>query len=109
MKTLTEITSNLIGALDKYESLPLDDVRELSEILRVLDVNLSYLVFVRDEYYNKFQSTYFNSEAKTHAGKERESEQRVPELDKIRKVLRHFGETQKSIRSQISLRKSQDR
>jgi hypothetical protein len=109
MKTLTEITTNLQESLNRYENLSLDDVKELSEILRILDINLSYLVHVRDEYYNKFQSVYFNSEAKTHAGKERESEQRIPELDLVRKILRHYGETQKSIRSQISLRKAQDR
>ena len=108
MKPLLEITTDLMGAIDKYDSLPLDDVRELSEILRTLDVNLSYLVHVRDEYYRKFKSIYFNSTAKTHAGKDREAEQLVPELDKIRKILRHYGETQKSIRSQISLRKSFD-
>ena len=55
MKTLEEITSNLQRALDLYENLPLDDVKDLSEILRILDVNLSYLVHVRDDYYNLFQ------------------------------------------------------
>lgn len=109
MKTLEEITSNLQRALDLYENLPLDDVKDLSEILRILDVNLSYLVHVRDDYYNLFQEVYFNSESGTHAGKHRYSEQQVPQLDLVRKILRHYGETQKSIRSQISLRKTQDR
>ena len=106
---LIEITDNLKAALDKYQSVSLDDVLELSEILRTLDVNLSYLVHVRDEYYNQYQSIYFNSQAKTEAAKGRESEFKVPELDLVRKILRHYGEVQKSIRSQISLRKSQDR
>ena len=59
MKTLEEITSNLQRALDLYENLPLDDVKALSEILRILDVNLSYLVHVRDDYYNLFSRGLF--------------------------------------------------
>ncbi len=108
MKTLNEITDNLKSAVGRYETLPLDDVKELSEILRILDVNLSYLVFVRDEYYRSFQSVYFNSKAKSEAGKQKEAEMRIPELDLVRKVLRHFADVQGSIRSQISLRKKND-
>lgn len=107
--TLQEITDNLIEATDRYKELPLDDVLELSEILRVLDVNLSYLVFVRDEYYNKSQSVYFNSQAKTDAAKAREAAYKVPELDLARKILKHYEQMQNSIRSQISLRKSIDK
>lgn len=108
MKPLEEILNNLKGAIAKYEDISLDDVKELSEILRTLDVNLSYLVFVRDEYYRSFQSVYFNSKAKSEAGKQKESEMRVPELDLVRKILKHYGDCQTSIRSQISLRKKQD-
>ena len=108
MKTLEEITSNLQCAIDEYDNLPLDDVMKLSEILRVLDVNLSYLVHVRDEYYQKYQSVYFNSQSRTEAGKAREADYKVPELDLVRKVLRHYSNTQQSIRTQISLRKSHD-
>jgi len=105
MKELEEIKTNLISAIDTYESLPLDDVNELSEILRILDVNLCHLVIVRDEYYKKFQSIYFNSKATSSAAKTKEAEMLVPELDLVRKILRHFSDTQGSIRSQISLRK----
>lgn len=105
---LIEITTNLQQAIDKYENLPLDDVIQLSEILRDLDVNLSRMVHIRDEYYQKFQSVYFNSTAKTEAGKGREAEQKVPELDLCRKILRHYSDVQGSIRTQISLRKKQD-
>lgn len=108
MKTLDEITASLIGAVERYEALPLDDVKQLSEILRILDVNLSYLVFVRDEYYRSFQSHYFNSKSKSEAGKQKEAEMRVPELDLVRKILRHYSDMQGSVRSQISLRKKVD-
>ena len=105
MKTLDEIKNNLISVIDTYESLPLDDVIELSEILRILDVNLCHLVIVRDEFYKKYQSVYFNSKATSSAAKNKEAEMLVPELDLVRKILRHFADVQGSVRSQISLRK----
>lgn len=105
MKTIKEISDNLIAAIDTYENLPLDDTMALSEILRILDVNLAHLVFVRDEYYKAFQSVYFNSKGTSSAAKEREAEMKVPELDLVRKILRHYADVQGSIRSQISLRK----
>jgi len=86
---LEEIADNLQEAVQRYSDLPLNDVLELSEVLRILDVNLSAMVHVRDEYYKKFQSVYFNSESKTEAGKNREAEMKVPELDLVRKILRH--------------------
>ena len=109
MKTIDEIKNNLINAIDTYESLPLDDVLELSEILRILDVNLSYLVFVRDKFYKDHQSVYFQSKGTSSAAKSKEADQKVPELDLTRKILRHFSDTQSSIRSQISLRKTIDK
>lgn len=108
MKTITEVSNNLINVVERYENLPLDDVFELSEILRILDVNLSNLVHVRDEYYNSFQSHVFNSQAKSAAAKKAEAEFKVPELDLCRKILSQYGEVQRSVRTQISLRKKQD-
>lgn len=105
---LLEVLNNLNNVVERYENVPLIETKELSEILRDLGCNISYLVQLRKEYYLKFQSVYFNSTANTHAGKERESMQKVPELDEIRKVLRHYSELQKDIRSQISLWKNVD-
>lgn len=105
---LEEVLNNLNSIVERYQNVPLIETNTLSEILRDLGCNLSYLVQLRKDYYNKFQSVYFNSTANTNAGKEREAEQKVPELDEIRKILRHYSELQKDIRSQISLWKNQD-
>ena len=104
--TLEQVTANLREAIDIYDGIELNELDKLSEALRILDVNLTHLVHVRDEYYKKFQSVYFNSQAKTDAAKNREAQQKVPELDLVRKILKHYGEVQHSIRTQISLRKS---
>lgn len=89
--------------VERYQNVPLIETKKLSEILRDLGVNLSYLVQLRKEYYNKFQSVWFQSSATTNAAKDREAEMKVPELDEIRKILRHYGELQRDLRTQISL------
>lgn len=104
---LNEVADNLQGIVERYQNVPLIDTNELSEILRDLGCNLSYLVQLRKEYYDTFQSVYFNSVANTHAGKEREAMQKVPELDYIRKILRHYSDLQSDIRTQISLHKQE--
>lgn len=106
MKTLEEVLDNLKDAVKRYEDVPLFKVKELSEILRTLGVNISYLVQLRDYYYRDFQNSYQNSDEKTNAQKIKEAESDVPELDLIRKVLQHYAELQKDIRTQISLHKN---
>lgn len=104
--TLDEVLINLNDVVERYQNVSLIETKDLSEILRDLGVNLCYLVQLRKEYYNQFQGVYFNSKSTTHAGKEREAMQKVSELDEIRKILKHYGDLQSDIRSQISLWKN---
>ena len=108
MITLDEVLKNLRDVVNDYENVPLIEVKELSEILRRLGCNLSYLVQLRKEYYIQFQNIILNSTGASQAAKLKEAEHKCPELDEIRKILRHFSELQKDIRSQISLWKNQD-
>ena len=103
---LEEVLNNLSNAVERYQNVPLIEVRELSEILRDLGCNLSYLVTLRKEYYLDFQSVVFNSKANSTSAKIKEAEMRVPELDEVRKILQHYSELQKDLRSQISLWKN---
>lgn len=105
---LEEVLENLGNIVERYQNVPLIEVNSLSEILRDLGCNLSYLVQLRKEYYSQFQSVIFNSRGTSQAAKIKEAEYLVPELDEIRKILRHYSELQKDIRSQISLWKNQD-
>jgi hypothetical protein len=105
---LNEVLNNLNDVVQRYQNVPLIEVNSLSEILRDLGCNLSYLVQLRKEYYSEFQSVIFNSKGASQSAKLKEAEFKVPELDEIRKILRHYSELQKDIRSQISLWKNQD-
>lgn len=105
---LQEVLLNLNNVVDRYQNVPLIEVNSLSEILRDLGCNLSYLVQLRKEYYLKFQSIVFNSKGVSQSAKTKEAEFKVPELDEIRKILRHYSELQKDIRTQISLWKNHD-
>ena len=108
MYSLNEVLENLSDVVERYQNVPLIETESLSEILRDLGCNLSYLVQLRKEYYIKFQSVYFNSQATTNAAREREAEMKVPELDEVRKILRHYSDLQSDIRTQISLWKNHD-
>ena len=102
---LEEVLQNLSEIVDRYQNVPLIETHVLSEILRDLGCNLSYLVQLRKEYYGKFQSVIFQSNGTSQAAKLKEAEFKVPELDEIRKILRHYSELQKDLRTQISLYK----
>ncbi len=105
---LIEITDKLQEAIEKYINVDLDKTADLSEILRTLDTCLSYLVHVEHEYRIEYNNIHTNSQERTEAGKTREAERLCPELNYLKKILRHYGETQKSLRTQISLRKRND-
>ena len=105
---LEEVLSNLDKAIERYQNVPLVEVYELSEILREVGCNLSYLVQLRKEYYSKFQSVIFHSKGKSEAAKTKEAEWQVQELDEIRKILHHYSHLQSDLRTQISLYKNQD-
>ncbi len=105
---LDEVLNNLQDVVERYQNVPLIETKSLSEILRDLGCNLSYLVQLRKEAYEDYMFKYQNSKETTHSGKEREAQFKAPELDLIRKVLRHYSELQKDIRSQISLWKTID-
>ena len=105
---LDTVLENLSNIVTRYQNVPLIETHELSEILRDLGCNLSYLVQLRKEYYHSFQSVVFHSKGVSQAAKIKEAEFQVPELDEIRKILRHYSELQKDIRTQISLWKNHD-
>ena len=105
---LEEITKNLQDAVDRYHAVPLIEVYDLSQILRDLGCNLAYLTTLRKEYYIKYQNIVINSKGSSQAAKIKEADYKIPELDEIRKILRHYGELQKDIRSQISLWKTHE-
>jgi len=105
---LSEVLTNLNNIVERYQNVPLIETKSLSEILRDLGCNLSYLVQLRKEYYSQFQSVVFNSKGTSQTARIKEAEFKVPELDEIRKILRHYSELQKDIRSQISLWKNEN-
>ena len=105
---LEEVLQNLNNVVERYQNVPLIETHTLSEILRDLGCNISYLVQLRKEYYAQFQSVVFNSKGTSATAKIKEAEFVVPELDEIRKILRHYSELQKDIRTQISLWKNTD-
>jgi hypothetical protein len=108
MIPIEEILSNLRKALDMYNNLPLFEVRQLSEVLKMLDVNLGALVEHRIQAHQNWQSIKFNSKAKSEAAKKSEADFQCQELYKITHIMKEYGDIKSSIRSQISLHKKND-
>ena len=104
---LEEVLENLNDVVERYQNVPLIEVLTLSEILRDLGCNLSYLVILRKHYYNEFQVAFYNSDGSSQSAKTKHAEKQVPELDEIRKILRHYGELQRDLRTKISLYKNE--
>ena len=105
--TLNEVLNNLDNVVERYQNVSLFELKQLSEILRDLGCNIAYLTTLRTDYYSKFQSIIFHSKGTSAAAKVKEAEWQVQELDQIRKILKHYGDLQSDIRTQISLYKNE--
>jgi len=104
---LNEVLNNLDDVVKKYHNIPLIQKYELSECLRDLGCNLAYLVTLREEYYSEFKTREKNSKESSQAARTRDAEYQVKELEYIRKILKHYSEIQKDLRTQISLYKNE--
>lgn len=107
MRELETILTDINTLIDKYHNLQLNLVRDQSEILRGLTTNLYFLEAYRIQYYNKWQSVYFNSMGKTGAAKEREADHDVPEIYQVRRIMTGAYKVVDSIRSTISIYKKE--
>lgn len=102
MKDLTEILFCINQAVDKYEHLKLKQITEQSEILRELTTNLYWLEEYRIQAHEKWHSIYFQSTGKSNASKEREADNKCPEIYQIRRITTAAYKVVDSIRSTIS-------
>lgn len=104
---LITILNNINDLIDNYHNLQLKLVKNQSEILRGLTTNLYFLEKYRIEAHEKWQSTYFQSSGKSSAAKEREADFKVPEIYQIRRVMTGAYKVVDSLRSTISIYKSE--
>ena len=107
MKPLQAILDQINSAVDKYHVLTLKMVVEQSEILRELTTGLYFLEQHRIEANEKWNSTYFQSQGKTNAAKEREADIKCPEIYKIRRIMTGGYKVVDSIRSTISVNRKE--
>lgn len=105
MKDLETICTDISQAVDNYHTLKLSQVSEQSEILRELSVNYAYLTDHRIKAKEDWESFYFQSKGTSHAAKQREADQKAPELYMIRKLMDSTRIVIDSVRSTISAAK----
>ena len=107
MKELNEILDNINNAVDKYNELPLFEVKELAEILRELVSNLFYLEKHRIRAYNEWHEVYFTCKQTTNAGKEKWADNQIQDLYMIRRLMTSAYKIVEAIRSQIGIYKKE--
>lgn len=107
MKELDEILERIRSARDYYDTMHLEDVKMLSEVLRTLTNHLFYLAEYRIQYHEKWLDVYNNEEG-TNAAKEREADSQVRELYQIRHLMTAGNKLVDIIRSQISIYKNEN-
>lgn len=102
MRDLISILFEINKAVDDYNTLQLKQITEQSEILRRLTTNLYWLEEHRIQAHKKWHSIYFQSTGKTNAAKEREADNKCPEIYQIRRITTAAYKVVDSIRSTIS-------
>lgn len=107
MKDLLTILNDINTLIDDYHNMQLKLVKHQSEILRRLTSNLYFMEKHRIEAHEKWQSMYFQSKGTSGAAKEREADFKVPELYQIRRIMTGGYKVVESLRSTISIYKSE--
>ncbi len=96
-KILDKITSIIVT----YES---GAYKDLNVMHRELTCNMFYLSKEQVEAHQRWNATYYNSQEKTNAGKEREADKLNPELYMCRKI----SETAKGVAIAMSIELKQN-
>jgi len=104
---MNEILKEIRQAIDRYNSIPLENYKEMSEVLRTLTANLFYLEEHRYIAKKDWISVYFSQEG-TNASKERVAERDVGELYMLRHLMASAYRITDSIRSLISIYKKEN-
>ena len=102
---MRDIDQILNTSIERYESCKLGLTSDQSEILRDLSTSLHWLEEHRIKAYADWMSYYFNSKGKSNAEKEREAEQKCPELYMIRHFISSGRLVFDSVRSTLSANK----
>lgn len=106
MKPLDEIMTEVNKCIDDLETTKLSFTQPRSEILDKLSTNYYHLTDHRVKFHEDWMSVYFNSKAKSHSAKERESDIKCPEMYKIRHVMSSVKLVIDSLRTSISANKN---
>lgn len=86
MTEFTLVLETIRQIIERYQSGEYIDEGTLKDLHRQLSTNLYYLNEFRIDFKNQWDKEYLSSQEKTHAGKEREADRRVPELYMCRKL-----------------------
>lgn len=81
---LDKVLKSITDIIETYES---GSYKDLHIMHRELTCNMFYLSKEQVEAHQRWNAVYYNSEEKSNASKEKESDREVPELYLCRKIL----------------------
>jgi len=84
---LSQVLQTISDIIEEYESGAWVNAERLKELHRVLTSNMYYLTMLQIEYNREWNRIYHVSLHKTNAAKEKEADDKVPELYMCRKIL----------------------
>ena len=108
MKDDIEILAEISRYIEMYQEMKLKLVSDQSNILRSLTTNLAHLETYRADYYDEWLDVYFRNKDLSNAAREKIADKEVPQLHRIRKVMRGGYKVTDSIRSTISVNKKEN-
>ena len=108
MKDEIEILAEVARYIEMYQEMKLKLVSDQSNILRSLTTNLAQLETYRADYYDEWLDVYFKHKDLSNAAREKLADKEVPQLHRIRKIMRGSYAVVNSIRSTISVNKKEN-
>ena len=104
--TLKEALNKYNYIIDTYDGLSFSDKMETAELMKDMAVCLSYLTMHRIDAQKEWNSIVFNHQG-TNASGERHADENVPQLYELRRIHEAGKAILDTMRSQISLLKSE--
>lgn len=105
--TLQETLEELTKSIHEYRETPFDQVHQIAEIMKDVAILLYDLTRHKVKYKGDWNKVCFENRELSVAAAEREANNKVPELDMIRQVMRAGNNTLDTIRSHVSLLKKE--
>ena len=105
---LSEVLKEYLSTVDTWRETPFDDMIQTAELMKDMAIILSQLTVHKVKFKKQWNALVFSLRDETSiAAAEKQAHEKYPELDQIRQVIRAGNGILDTMRSQVSLLKSE--